>query len=33
VSSKLDSAMAEGLDELITPVQVVIGKKKKGDVE
>ena len=31
VSSKLDSAMAEGLDELITPVQVVIGKKKKVD--
>ena len=31
VSSKLDSAMAEGLDELITPVKVVIGSKKKVD--
>lgn len=31
VSSKLDSAVAEGLDELITPVQVIIDKKKKVD--
>jgi integrase len=33
VSSKLDSALVEGLDELITSVQVVIGKKKKVDAE
>jgi integrase len=29
VSSKLDSAMAEGLDELITPVKITINDKKK----
>jgi integrase len=33
VSSKLDSAMTEGLDDLITPVKVTIVSKKKIDVK
>lgn len=31
VSSKLDSVMAEGLEELNTPLKVVIDGKKKVD--
>jgi hypothetical protein len=33
INSKVDSVMAEGLDNLITPVQVKISSKKKVAVE
>jgi hypothetical protein len=33
INSKMDSVMAEGLDNLITPVQVKLTSKKKINVE
>ncbi len=33
INSKMDSAMAEGLDNLITPIQVTIASKNEIDVE